>query len=115
MNEIQWGIWTRTSSEAGCRRVLVDVVHELDRDASGIQITPYPKISGHRVYFRTASSGEAWAGRVLDTIQAGLRVGRGWLLTGDAENELAGWSNESSVPGVVSASWDLVRNSSDEA
>ncbi|MEL6617045.1 MAG: hypothetical protein AAFQ43_14985 [Bacteroidota bacterium] len=109
MSRIRWGIWTDTPDEAKSRRVIAEVLSRLGESATDVEVTAYPKTGGHRAYLSTPSRGETWAERVLGAVQAGLRVGRGWLLTGDGEHDLSGWSNEPAVPGVVSISWDIER------
>jgi hypothetical protein len=75
------------------------------------RVEPYPKIPGSLVVFCVVLESEAWNDCVVELIELGQRVGRGWILSGDILGDPSGWSNKPRVSGVKAIEWILMTES----
>lgn len=94
-----WKIFTDANTPDKARKVLGWVIDKLSVQYTGSNIEPYPK--GRFVCaFEVASSKSSWAEVVVESLALAQKVGRGWELNGNIEEEIDAWSNDSSVNGV---------------
>lgn len=103
-----WKVWINAKAEHHARRVLERVQRALGREAVDHAIEPYPKTRGFLERFRMELRSEGWNDCVIEVIELGQRVGRGWILSGDILSDPSGWSNQPSIPGVTAIEWNLV-------
>jgi hypothetical protein len=106
-----WKIWVEAKSEGQARRVSERARRILGREAVDQRVEPYPKPPGLLVVFCVALESEAWNDCVVEPIELGQRLGRGWILSGDILGDPSGWSNNPRVSGVKAIEWILMTES----
>lgn len=82
-------------------KILSKVMEKLPLTEFEVSIEPYHK-GGFVCSFSISSSIESWPEVILNAINTAQIIGRSWLLTGDINNEIEMWSNESPIIGVKS-------------
>lgn len=99
VENMHWKIFTDASSSENAKKVLGWVVGNLSIQINEEKIEPYTK-GGFVCSFKAEPSVIAWPAVVLESLKLAQAVGRDWHITGDIENELDIWCNDSSVSGV---------------
>lgn len=77
-------------------------------------IEPYPKTGGQVLTFDIPLRAQDWNDGVVEILALGQRISYGWELAGDVLRDISGWSNASTVPGIVSMQWTLLPTRNDE-
>lgn len=98
---MQIKVFTDATTAEKAEKILSKVMEKLSLAEIEASIEPYHK-GGFVCSFFTSSSIESWPEVILSTINTAQIIGRSWLLTGDINNEIEMWSNESSIIGVKS-------------
>lgn len=98
---VQIKVFTDAAAAEKAEKILSKVMEKLSLVECETNIEPYHK-GGFVCSFFISSSIDSWPDVVLNTINTAQIIGRSWLLTGDINNEIEMWSNESPIIGVKS-------------
>ena len=98
---MQIKVFTDAMTAEKAEKILFKVIEKLSLAECETNIEPYNK-GGFVCSFSISSSIESWSEVVLSAINSAQLIGRSWLLTGDINNEIEMWSNESPIIGVKS-------------
>jgi len=103
-----WRIFVDCKSSASASALASKLFQLASRTPGSIAVEPYHK-GGHLITAATVLSETSWPHCVLESLSLAQRVARGWSITGNIQEELDAWSNESSVSGVTSIHLQLAR------
>ena len=95
-----WKIFTDANTKNKANRVLSRFISELDINTNSSKVEPYHK-GGFICTFDSDITFPSWQDNIFLALQLAQKVGRGWILTGDINNEVDAWSNDSSISGVT--------------
>lgn len=107
---MHWKIYTDAGSPEKAQGIVSAAIEKLSVATNDLKIERYHK-GGFVCSFVSSSSSTSWPEVVLEAVKNAQTIGRNWLLTGDINNELDLWSNESSVIGIKSINLIVDANS----
>ncbi len=94
-----WRIFTDASTPEKAKKVMGWVVAKLAVSYREEKVEPYHK-GGFVCSFEVTPNGRVWPEVVIESLALAQLIGRSWVLSGDIENGIDVWSNDSSVRGV---------------
>ncbi|MES9980562.1 MAG: hypothetical protein ABW107_17660, partial [Candidatus Thiodiazotropha sp. 6PLUC5] len=87
-----WKVFTEANTPEKAKKVLKRVVDKMAVTHSNESVEPYHK-GGFVCTFEITSNAQNWSEVVIESLSLAQRVGRGWVLYGNIENEIDAWSN----------------------
>ena len=99
-----WKFWCDAKNNKNASNLLQQVKRELAVGVSEEKVDAYHK-GGFVVSFCVDHDVNQWNDFVVEVIAFGQRVGYGWSLSGDINQQVDGWSNESRISGIQSIQW----------
>ena len=100
----QWKIWCETKNINTANNLLLKVKKQLSTIVLDETLAPYEK-GGFVISFWVNHPCVSWNDYVVEVIALGQSLGRNWGINGDITQQVDGWSNESSIPGIQSIQW----------
>jgi hypothetical protein len=110
-----WKMWVDARTEAKALKLCERILERMGRGAPERSVEPYPKTGGFVVSFAVGLERARWNDAVVEAIALGQRVAHGWTLSGWIEDSPAASSNQTSVAGVKSIQWTLVKDAATRA
>ena len=107
---VYWRVFVDCKASASASSLSSKLFKLVSRTPTSVAVEPYHK-GGHVITATITLVETSWPNCVLEALSLSQKVARGWSITGNIEEELDAWSNESSVSGVTSVQVQLARAS----
>jgi hypothetical protein len=101
-------IFTDCSSKEAAAKVAKRYFSTIGSEPSTLTIAPYHK-GGFLIAGAIPISAHNWPEVIFEALSIAQNVGRAWVITGNIDEELDAWSNDSAISGVSSIQLQVVR------
>lgn len=88
-----WKLWLQATTEGEALKLCDRFIERLGKDAFEKRAEPFPLTGDFLGCFVTTLENRRWNDAVVETMALGRRVGSGWIVSGNVEADLEGWSN----------------------